>query len=144
MTHAAYDAIGRVEGALASCAEQTYAALDPGGQQTMRRILVQMVRPGGETEDTHRVATCAEWGEEEWALAQRLAGAHAGHVAIEIESSPPMGARPSPPMEPCRCGTWPGEAAPLGWPHQADRGIGLCAGRALLPRCRRRRARVAR
>jgi WD40 repeat protein/DNA-binding SARP family transcriptional activator len=75
LTHAAYEAAGHVEGALTAHAERVYADLDPAQQEGVRRILEQMVRPGEGTEDTRRVTTRAELGEDGWALAQHLADA---------------------------------------------------------------------
>jgi hypothetical protein len=73
LTHAAYEAIGEVEGALAGYADQQYARLSQSEQAQVRRIFVQLVRPGEGTEDTRRLATKAELGEERWALVTRLA-----------------------------------------------------------------------
>jgi len=73
LTHAAYEAIGEVEGALARYADQQYAQLSEGEQAQVRRIFVQLVRPGEGTEDTRRLATKAELGEERWTLVTRLA-----------------------------------------------------------------------
>lgn len=75
LTHAAYEAIGRVEGALTLYADDTFIALSPSEQQTARRIFVQMVRPGEGTEDTRRVTSRAELGEAAWPLVQKLASA---------------------------------------------------------------------
>jgi WD40 repeat protein/DNA-binding SARP family transcriptional activator len=73
LTHRAYDAIGKVDGALARYAEEVYAALDEGQQEAARRIFLQLIRPGQGTEDSRRVATRAEIGEQNWPLAQYLA-----------------------------------------------------------------------
>lgn len=73
LTHAAYETIGEVEGALAGYADQQYARLSESEQAQVRRIFVQLVRPGEGTEDTRRLATKAELGEERWALVTRLA-----------------------------------------------------------------------
>lgn len=73
LTHNAYEAIGEVEGALAGYADQQYARLSESEQAQVRRIFVQLVRPGEGTEDTRRLATKAELGEERWALVTRLA-----------------------------------------------------------------------
>lgn len=73
LTHAAYDSIGRVGGALARYAEKVYARMGDDEKLLARRVFTQMVRPGKNTEDTRRVATRAELGEEGWTLAQRLA-----------------------------------------------------------------------
>jgi len=73
LTHAAYEAIGRVEGALASYADQVYNTLEPGEQMMARKILLQLVQPGEETADTRRVAIKSELGESYWKLIQHLA-----------------------------------------------------------------------
>lgn len=73
LTHSAYEALGRVEGALARHAEQVFADLDPAEQERVPRILGQLVQPGEGTEDTRRVATRAEVGEPNWPLTRHLA-----------------------------------------------------------------------
>ena len=73
LTHAAYEAIGEVEGALARYADEQYGRLSEAEQAQVRRIFVQLVRPGEGTEDTRRLATKAELGEERWELVKRLA-----------------------------------------------------------------------
>jgi hypothetical protein len=73
LTHADYEAMGCVEGALAAYADQVYAELDAEEQEQARRALVQLVQPGEGTEDTRRIATKEELGEESWNLIQRLA-----------------------------------------------------------------------
>src|SRR6266496_2927193 len=72
LTHEAYEEIGRVEGALARYADQVYEALGEDEKERVRRVSVQMVRPGEHTEDTRRLATRGELGEEGWILARRL------------------------------------------------------------------------
>jgi WD40 repeat protein/DNA-binding SARP family transcriptional activator len=73
MTHAAYEEIGRVEGALARYAEEVYQGLAEEERDAARWVLEQLVQPGEGTEDTRRVATRAEVGEEHWPLVQHLA-----------------------------------------------------------------------
>jgi WD40 repeat protein len=73
LAHADYEAMGCVEGALAAYADQVYADLDAQGQEQARQALVQLVQPGEGTEDTRRIATKEELGEESWSLIQRLA-----------------------------------------------------------------------
>lgn len=73
MTHAAYDAIGRVEGALARYAQEVFDELAEDEQEVARQIFVQLVQPGEGTEDTRRVATRSELGEDRWALVHHLA-----------------------------------------------------------------------
>jgi len=74
MTHAMYDEIGRVEGALARYADEVYAGLDAQGQTEIRRAFIQLVQPGQGTEDTRRVAIRAELVGVDWDLIQYLAG----------------------------------------------------------------------
>jgi WD40 repeat protein len=73
LTHDDYEALGCVEGALASYADGVYDELDQSKKQGTRRIFIQLVRPGKGTEDTRRVATFAELGEQHWELVQHLA-----------------------------------------------------------------------
>lgn len=75
LTHAAYEAIGRVEGALAKHAEEFYGTLAPTEQVTVRRVLMQLVTPGQGTEDTRRPSNREEIGEEDWPIVQKLADA---------------------------------------------------------------------
>jgi WD40 repeat protein/DNA-binding SARP family transcriptional activator len=73
LTHAAYEAIGQVEGALAHYAEQVFSELSAPDQERARRAFEQLVRPGEGTEDTRRTATRGEIGEANWQVVQRLA-----------------------------------------------------------------------
>jgi WD40 repeat protein len=73
LTHGDYEAMGCVEGALAAYADQVYADLDSQEQERARQALVQLVQPGEGTEDTRRIATHEELGDESWSLIQRLA-----------------------------------------------------------------------
>jgi WD40 repeat protein/DNA-binding SARP family transcriptional activator len=73
LTHAGYEAIGRVEGALAGYADEVYGRLAEANQAAARHVFVQLVRPGEGTEDTRRMASRAEVGEENWELVQHLA-----------------------------------------------------------------------
>ncbi len=68
LTHAAYEDIGKVAGALARHAEEKYKELKPDEKKRARRILIQLVRPGEGTEDTRRVATINDLGERNWSL----------------------------------------------------------------------------
>jgi WD40 repeat protein len=74
MTHAAYEAIGGVEKSLANHAEAEFAKLKPKEQEQAQQIFVQLVRPGEGTEDTRRLATRNEVGDN-WDLVKRLADA---------------------------------------------------------------------
>lgn len=72
-THAAYEKIGRVEGALTGYAEKVYSELSEPDQEKARHIFVQLVQPGESTGDTRRIATRLELGEDNWLLIQKLA-----------------------------------------------------------------------
>ncbi|OKH51781.1 NACHT and WD repeat domain-containing protein [Scytonema sp. HK-05] len=74
LTHQAYEEIGGVKKALANHAEQVYQQLSETEQKAAQRIFVQLVRPGEGTEDTRRIATRAEVGDENWGLISYLAG----------------------------------------------------------------------
>ncbi len=92
LTHAAYEAIGKVEGALARYAEEVYTGLSQPEQEQAQRVLVQMVHPGEGTEDTRRLAIRAELSESDWELARKLADARlvvtdrdaAGQETVEV------------------------------------------------------------
>jgi len=73
MTHAIYDKIGRVEGALARYADEIYTGQDEGAQLETRRAFIQLVQPGRGTEDTRRMATKSELAGVDWGLVQHLA-----------------------------------------------------------------------
>lgn len=93
LTHAAYEEIGGVEAALARYAEESYGNLNEEEKERARRLFIQLVRPGEGTEDTRRLATRTEVGEENWDLVTRLADARlvvsnrddaAGEETVEI------------------------------------------------------------
>ncbi|MCC5661165.1 hypothetical protein LC608_30230 [Nostoc sp. XA010] len=73
LTHTAYEAIGEVQGALANYADEQYGHFNAVEQEQVRRIFIQLVRPGEGTQDTRRVATKAEFSEEDWTLVKQLA-----------------------------------------------------------------------
>ena len=73
MTHAAYEAIGQVKGALAEYANSILADLTDSQQEQVRYIFLQLVQPGLGTADTRRQATRKEIGENNWKLVQELA-----------------------------------------------------------------------
>ncbi|MFM7787520.1 MAG: S-layer homology domain-containing protein, partial [Microcystis panniformis] len=75
LTHLAYTEIGQVQGALARHANEEYHKLSEEQREQMRRIFIQLVRPGEGTEDTRRLATKAELGEVNWVLVKQLADA---------------------------------------------------------------------
>jgi signal transduction histidine kinase len=73
LTHAAYNALGGVERALAQQANAVYEQLNEPDRQRVEHLVVQLVQPGEGTEDTRRRATHAEIGEANWTLVTRLA-----------------------------------------------------------------------
>ncbi|BDI14286.1 hypothetical protein ANSO36C_00880 [Nostoc cf. commune SO-36] len=75
LTHKIYEEIGQVEGALARHADEKYGNLTDDEKEKVRRIFIQLVRPGEGVEDTRRVAMKAELGEQSWALVKKLADA---------------------------------------------------------------------
>ena len=75
LTHAAYEDIGEVKGALARHADEKYGNLTDDEKEKVRRIFIQLVHPGEGTEDTRRLATKAELGEASWRLVKQLADA---------------------------------------------------------------------
>jgi hypothetical protein len=75
LTHLAYTEIGEVQGALARHANEEYHKLSEAQREQMRRIFIQLVRPGEGREDTRRLATKAELGEVSWGLVKQLADA---------------------------------------------------------------------
>lgn len=74
LTHTAYDAIGGVPKALATHADGVRARFLEQ-EERLRRIFVQLVRPGEGTEDTRQVATRAQIGDRHWPLVRQLADA---------------------------------------------------------------------
>ena len=92
ITHEAYKEIGKVAGALSVYADEVLAGLTAEERESVRRIFVQLVRPGEGTEDTRRLATRAELGEENWQLVHKLADARLvvtsrdafGHDVVEV------------------------------------------------------------
>ncbi len=81
LTHIAYEEIGGVKKALANHAEQIYQQLSETEQKAAQRIFVQLVRPGEGTEDTRRVATRKEVGDQNWPLVSYLAG-HTARLVV--------------------------------------------------------------
>jgi WD40 repeat protein/DNA-binding SARP family transcriptional activator len=75
LTHAAYQQIGRVEGALSGYADQVYRGLTPGEQTRLPAVMQQLVQPGHNTGDTRRLAHRAELSAASWQLVQKLADA---------------------------------------------------------------------
>jgi hypothetical protein len=51
LTHAAYEEIGEVQGALGRHADREYGKLNDADRERMQRILIQLVRPGEGAEE---------------------------------------------------------------------------------------------
>ena len=75
LTHQVYEDIGEVKGALACHADQKYGNFTDEEKEQIRRIFIQLVRPGEGTEDTRRIALKEELGEQSWSLVTKLADA---------------------------------------------------------------------
>ncbi len=72
LTHDAYEAIGEAGGAISRYADELYEGMSSSTQIIMRRLLVQMVDPGG-VEDTRRWVTRSEIGNADWSYIVQLA-----------------------------------------------------------------------
>src|SRR5205823_12921777 len=66
-------AMGRVERALSGFAEDVYGALCEKHRKRAARVFLQLVRAGEGTDDTRRVGSREELGEEDWDLVTCLA-----------------------------------------------------------------------
>ena len=88
LTHAAYDAIGGVEGSLMHHAEAVSQDFSEDEREDVRRVFIQMVTPGEGTQDTRRRSLHAELGAARWHMVRRLADARllvTGQDAAEQE-----------------------------------------------------------
>ncbi|GAA2513349.1 serine protease [Winogradskya humida] len=74
LTHAAYDELGGVRGALAGYADSVWDSLAPAAQHAGERLLVQLLRPLPDDSLTvRRTAHRDELDDAQWTAAQRLA-----------------------------------------------------------------------
>jgi energy-coupling factor transporter ATP-binding protein EcfA2 len=75
LTHAAYNNIGGIRKAIANHAESFYNndRLQDEERQQLKRIFLQLIKPGDGTEDTRRLVTQNEVGAENWRLVTKLA-----------------------------------------------------------------------
>jgi formylglycine-generating enzyme required for sulfatase activity len=71
--HAAYKAMGELQGAIARKAESLFSKLSNEDQRKVQQIFLRLVRPGEGEADTRRRATLGEVGAEEHHLAKQLA-----------------------------------------------------------------------
>nr|WP_281286925.1 helix-turn-helix domain-containing protein [Nonomuraea turkmeniaca] len=60
LTLDAYESVGRVHGAISHTAEELYAGLSPAQASIARRILLRLINPGEQAQDTRRPAARAE------------------------------------------------------------------------------------
>lgn len=75
LTHEAYTKLGGVSRALAEYAGHVWSGLDPPTRAAGERLLVQLTRPiPGDELTVRRTALRSEVDDEQWAVAQRLAG----------------------------------------------------------------------
>lgn len=77
LTHAGYDRIGGVEGALAEHAGDVLAGFAERESADVRRVFLRLVRlaaPGEQAEDTRAVVSRDELGDADWRIVLRLAG----------------------------------------------------------------------
>ncbi|MFD0418362.1 trypsin-like peptidase domain-containing protein [Streptomyces sp. NPDC127108] len=72
LTHAAYDALGGVAGALVTYADQALAELPPAQQDCARRLFVQLARPTDGDTFSRRATRAADLAPELLALARKL------------------------------------------------------------------------
>ncbi|WP_295446000.1 AAA family ATPase [uncultured Thiodictyon sp.] len=75
LTFRGYHAIGGVAEALSRKADDVLKVSSDAGRDILRRIFVQLVRPGEGEEDTRQIATAAQVGAENWDEVSRLANA---------------------------------------------------------------------
>ncbi len=75
LTNEAYDAMGGVEGAIATVAEAVFTRLPERDQERLPRLFIQLVSVGEESEDTRRRAVMTTLGEDARPLIAELATA---------------------------------------------------------------------
>ncbi|MCG5220609.1 nSTAND1 domain-containing NTPase [Streptosporangium soli] len=76
LTLAAYEAAGGIHGSIARTSEDLYAGLTPAQQERLRHLLLRLVNPGDDAQDTRRPADRAELATEDAELLlERLAEA---------------------------------------------------------------------
>ena len=87
LTRAAYEKIGGVQRALARHADREFKKLDVEEQGHVQRIFTQLVHFGEGWDDTRRIVTRADLGEENWKLAMKLVDAQLVVVNSSEDSS---------------------------------------------------------
>lgn len=85
LTHAAYEKLGELQGAIAAHAETIFTGLTPPERETAQRVFLRLVRPGveinpaepdAEVEPTRRRTSFAELGDDSLPVVRKLADAH--------------------------------------------------------------------
>jgi formylglycine-generating enzyme required for sulfatase activity len=97
LLHAAYEAMGRLEGAIATKAEAVFGDLGPAEREAARRVFLQLVRPGQGAEDTRRRARLGDLGEGARAVVKRLADER---LLVTAPAAPAGAAPVEPPRDP--------------------------------------------
>ncbi|MEM6304397.1 MAG: DUF2610 domain-containing protein [Pseudomonadota bacterium] len=73
ITHAAYERLGGVRGAIASRADEIYASLEPEARELTRALLLRLVRPGQGSLDSKRPAPVGPITDDARRIVDRLA-----------------------------------------------------------------------
>jgi energy-coupling factor transporter ATP-binding protein EcfA2 len=81
LTHAAYESLGKLQGAIATHAEAVYKTLTSTEQDIARRVFSRLVRPGTESADaslelTRRRISFADLGQDSLIVVRKLANEH--------------------------------------------------------------------
>ena len=87
LTHAAYEKIGKVEGALSKYAEAVYLKLSPTEQEQARQIFIQLVNPDEDNNHTRRRVYREQIGEANWDLVIRKGGLADSRLVVTNRSS---------------------------------------------------------
>lgn len=84
LLHEAYEAMHGVQGAIATRAEDVFDKMTAAEREAIRRLAIQLVRPGEGTEDTRRRASMASLGQDAEQVVARLADARLLVTARDI------------------------------------------------------------
>ena len=87
LTHAAYEKIGKVEGALAEYAEAEYQKLSKTEQEQARQIFIQLVNLNEDNNNTRRLVNRKQIGESNWDLVTRKGGLADSRLVVTNRSS---------------------------------------------------------
>ena len=73
MTHRAYEVIGQVGGAIQTYADEIYEGLDEPSRLSIRRVMVQMTKPSGESDNSACTVLRSNFDDDDWETINRLA-----------------------------------------------------------------------